>query len=200
MQRLHNRKSKKITDSLTQGQSARRYCCIEPDSQWEVQMVGCTCECCCINTVTDSQWKVQIVYNEKYKWLRCCWMETDSQWEVQMVGCTCGCREPPEGCTQPCSHNSAATARISCLKNNSLFTDQDTKHKMSTIYPQNITLDSYLPKEKKYPQHICKRFCQFPLALLINFPFKFATTVNAQFIVIFENCSYHMDPVWMQPV
>ena len=187
MQRLHNRKSKKITDSLTQGQSARRYCCIEPDSQWEVQMVGCTCECCCINTVTDSQWKVQIVYNEKYKWLRCCWMETDSQWEVQMVGCTCecccintvtdsqwkvqivynekykwlrccwmetdsqwevqmvgctcGCREPPEGCTQPCSHNSAATARISCSKNNSLFTDQDTKHKMSTIYPQNITPD-----------------------------------------------------------
>ena len=69
--------------------------------------------------------------------------------------------------------------KISCSKNNSLFTDQDTKHKMSTIYPQNITLDSYLPKEKKYPQHICKRFCQFPLALLINFPFNCQCTIHS---------------------
>ena len=84
-----------------------------------------------------------------------------------------------------------------------LFEKQFTLHR-SRYKTQNVNNIStkYHPRlissqGEKYPQHICKRSCQFPLALLINFPFKFAATVNAQFIVIFENCSYHMDPVRM---
>ena len=82
------------------------------------------------------------------------------------------------------------------LLDNALLIDQDTnKYKYKYLFKEaQIT---------NYPQCICKRSWKFPFpsSWFVSWPpFRCATTVNAQFVVIFEDCSHHMDPVQMKSV
>ena len=73
------------------------------------------------------------------------------------------------------------------LLDNALLIDQDTnKYKYKYLFKEaQIT---------NYPQRICKRSWKFPFpsSWFVSWPpFRCATTVNAQFVVIFEDCSHH---------